>query len=182
MPPEQMLARLGCAANALSISLPYCHRARRATAACTKSCAKHGLNRRCYDQNKMNAEKIGRVLGIGVRVAGRVAGERLAGTAGQNAPPNSARAIAAPKGSATKRLARGAGGFLRPFARVGGALWLEVTGVFFLLFALAFVRALWQLRADALHGPEHWKFLGSATVVALFAYLALSSFWRARRK
>ncbi|HEV2214216.1 MAG TPA: hypothetical protein VGR64_02930 [Terracidiphilus sp.] len=130
----------------------------------------------------MKAEKIGRVLGTGVRVAGRMAGERIAGTPGQSTAQEPGRRPATPKISATKRLARGAGGFLRPFARVGGALWLEVTGFFFLLFALVFVRALWQLRASALHGPQHWKFVGSAAVVAAFLYLALSSFWRARRR
>jgi hypothetical protein len=133
----------------------------------------------------MKAEKIGRVLGIGMRVAGRVAGERIAGPAqagGQSIDGNAARTQAVPKAPATKRLARGAGGFLRPFARVGRALWLEVTGVFFLLFALGFVRAMWQLRASAVHGPEHWKFVGSCAVAAAFVYLAASAFWRARRK
>ena len=131
----------------------------------------------------MKAEKIGRVLGIGVRVAGRVAGERIAGPAqADKAKADSAKRRETPKTPATRRLARGAGGFLRPFARVGNALWLEVTGVFFLLFALGFVRAMWWLRDSALHGPEHWKFWGSAAMVLVFAYLAASSFWRARRK
>lgn len=144
---------------------------------------------------EVKPERIGRVLGIGVRVAGRVAGERLAGAAqssgaaqaggqkaGQDAASNATRAQVSAKAPATKRLARGMGGFLRPFARVGGALWLEVTGVFFLLFALVFGRAMWWMRADALHGPEHWKFLGSGAMVAAFVYLAASSFWRARKK
>ncbi|MGB6975724.1 MAG: hypothetical protein WBD67_13655, partial [Terracidiphilus sp.] len=98
------------------------------------------------------------------------------------AKPGATPAQAAPKAPATKRLARGVGGFLRPFARVSRALWLEVTGVFFLLFALVFVRAMWWMRASAVHGPEHWKFLGSGAVVAAFLYLAASSFWRAWRK
>lgn len=132
--------------------------------------------------NEMKAEKIGRVLGTSVRVAGRMAGERIAGTPEQSAAQEPGRRPATPKISVTKRLARGAGGFLRPFARVGGVLWLEVTGVFFLLFALVFVRAIWQSRASAVHGPGHWKFVGSAAVVLLFLYLAATSFWRARRK
>ena len=140
--------------------------------------------------DEVKPERIGRVLGIGLRVAG----EKLAGTqagaqqkaqsAGAN-PPHAqvaSRVQVAQKGQTTKRLARGLGGFLRPFARVGGALWLEVTGVFFLLFALVFVRAMWWQRASALHGPDHWKFWGSAAMVLLFLYLAVSSFWRARRK
>ena len=77
---------------------------------------------------------------------------------------------------------RGIAGFLRPFCRVGGIIWLEVAGVFFLLFALVFVRALWMHRASWAHGPDHDQFWGSAVVVLLFLYLGLTSFWRAWRK
>ncbi|HEY5083055.1 MAG TPA: hypothetical protein VII48_00915, partial [Rhizomicrobium sp.] len=79
-------------------------------------------------------------------------------------------------------IARGVGGFLRPFRRVGGILWLEVTGVFFLLFVVAFVPTMWRARASWAHGPDHRTFLVAAAIVALFLYLSVSSFWRARRK
>ena len=74
------------------------------------------------------------------------------------------------------------GGFLRPFSRVGGILWLEVTGVFFLLPVVAFGPTLWRMRASWLHGPDHRTFLVTAGVVVVFLYLSVSSFWRARRK
>lgn len=79
-------------------------------------------------------------------------------------------------------ITRGLGGFVRPFARVGRSLFLEVTGVFFLLFVLVFGNWAWRLRAQYLEGPEHSKFLVYAGMMLVFAYLTTSSFWRARRK
>jgi hypothetical protein len=74
------------------------------------------------------------------------------------------------------------GGFLRPFRRLGGILWLEVTGVLFLLPVVVFTPTLWRLRASYAHGPDHRTFLLTAGVVALFLYLGVSSFWRAQRR
>jgi hypothetical protein len=79
-------------------------------------------------------------------------------------------------------VARGVGGFLRPFRRVGGILWLEVTGSLFLLPVVAFAPALWRVRASWAHGPDHRTFLVTAGVMAVFLYLGVSSFWRARRR
>ena len=144
----------------------------------------------------MKPKKIGRALGIGLRVAGRMAGERLAG---QNAAPGHAQpneavaetasASAAPRqtagrtaGRASGGLARGIGGFLRPFGTVGRKLWLEVVGVFFLLPVLVFGEWMWRDRASWEHGPNQGTFLVSAAIVVVFLYLAVSSFWRAWRK
>ena len=78
---------------------------------------------------------------------------------------------------------RGVGGFLRPFGRVGGILWLEVTGVFFLIFVPVFAwRGMWPARASYLHGPEHLKFLVYTGLALVFLYLGVSSFWRAAKK
>jgi len=79
-------------------------------------------------------------------------------------------------------LVQGMRGFLRPFGRVGGILWLEVTGVFFLLPVLVFTPTLWRTRLSYLHGPDHRTFWASALVVVVFLYLGVSSFVRARRK
>jgi len=141
----------------------------------------------------MKPQTIGRVLGTGLRVAGRMAGEHVAASAqaAANAPANqsSAEATAAQTrvagqtaGKVSRGVVRGIGGFLRPFGRVGGIVWLEVTGVFFLLFVLVFARALWMYRASYAQGPDHQKFLASAPLVLVFLYLSVSSFWRARRK
>ncbi|MFZ1086327.1 MAG: hypothetical protein WAN35_15295 [Terracidiphilus sp.] len=142
----------------------------------------------------MRAQNIGRALGVGLRVAGRIAGERLAaGTQSASATSTAAssagvrgetgRCVAGQMaGRATGGLARGVGGFLRPFHRIGAILWLEITGVFFLLPVVVFAPRLWATRANWAHGPDHWRFLVTAAVMALFLYLSVSSFWRARKR
>ena len=82
----------------------------------------------------------------------------------------------------TRAAGRGVGGFLRPFGRVGGILWLEVTGFFFGLFALFFALDVWRTRLSYATGPQHSRFLIAAGLTAVFAYLSVSAFWRAGRK
>jgi hypothetical protein len=57
-----------------------------------------------------------------------------------------------------------------------------MTGAFFLLFVLAFLRAMWRVRASWMRGPEHMQFLGYTVLAGVFLYLGASSFWRARRR
>jgi hypothetical protein len=159
----------------------------------------------------MKAENIGRALGIGLRVAGRMAGQRLAGgaqTAGAQAAAGAAagqdvqtgqveqaeqagqveQAVAGggargqAAGRTAKGVARGVGGFLRPFRRLGGILWLEVTGAFFFLFVVAAALPLWRYRPSHLYGPYNKNFLAAAGIMVVFFYLGVSSFWRARRR
>jgi hypothetical protein len=141
----------------------------------------------------MKPQNIGRALGIGLRVAGRVAGQRMAASAQRAASPPAASPMAAPSaaqsraagqvaGQAARGAARGVGGFLKPFRRVGGIVWLEVTGVFFALPVLVFGPVLWRTRMSWAHGPDHRTFLVTAGIVLLFLYLSLSSFWRARHR
>jgi hypothetical protein len=77
---------------------------------------------------------------------------------------------------------QGLGGFLRSFRRVGGILWLEVTGAFFLLPVVVFAPTLWKASAGYSHTTDHRTFWASAVVVVLFLYLSVSSFWQARRR
>ena len=153
----------------------------------------------------MRPQTIGRVLGIGIRVAGRLAGQRLAGsgqaqagnsTGGAGTRPVTIEGVSSATtgraatgrvtgrnaGRATGGLARGVGGFLRPFQRLGNILFLEVVGVFFFVFVLVFGQTAWRTRASYLHGPDHQKFLVAAALMVAFLYLSVSSFWRARRK
>ncbi len=150
--------------------------------------------------NGMRAQIFGRVLGTGLRVAGKMAGERLSAAMDPPATPqfqaqpqaqpiaNAPARIPTPVQAARKTVqasgavAKGVGGFLRPFQRVGGILWLEVTGVFFLLPVVVFTPNLWRMRASWAQGPDHRMFLITAGVVMLFLYLGVTSFWRARRK
>jgi hypothetical protein len=130
----------------------------------------------------MNSKTIGRTLGIGLRVAGRIASQRLAGTAPTQAAQTIANAgVAARTGTAKRAVAEGVGGVLRPFRRAGGILWLEITGAFFLLPVVAFAPTVWRTRLSWLHGPDHRTFCAAVVVVSLFLYLGVSSFWRARR-
>jgi hypothetical protein len=143
---------------------------------------------------------IGRALGIGVRVLGRMAGQQLGPpqqpaaarpqvhqpvpVAGSGTPNRSAsQATARTAIQRGRSVSRGVGGFLRPFRRVGGILWLEVTGVFFLIFVPVFVwRGVWPARASYAHGPDHLRFLVFTGLALLFLYLGVSSFWRAHRR
>lgn len=149
----------------------------------------------CYHLIKMKPQSIGRALGIGLRVAGRMAGQAVAGAtqAAESKPAPSAAAAAdqnRPAGrtrsqrasQASHGIAQGLRGFLRPFSRVGGILWLEVTGVFFFLPVVVFGPTVWRTRLSWAHGPDHRTFLVAAGVVVLFLYLSVTSFWRARRK
>jgi hypothetical protein len=137
----------------------------------------------------MKPQSIGRALGIGLRVAGRIAGQRIAAGA-QSSAHQPTPAAASPQirasgqvaGKATRSVARGLGGFLRPFSRVGRILWLEVTGVFFFLPVVVFGPTVWRTRLSWAHGPDHRTFLIAAGIVLLFLYLSVTSFLRARRK
>jgi hypothetical protein len=142
----------------------------------------------------MRPQTIGRTLGIGLRVAGRIAGQRLAGAPGQARQPVAgagvaeriagpgAQQIPARAGEVKRALAAGVGGLLRPFRRVGGILWLEITGAFFLLPVLAFAPTVWRTRLSWMHGPDHRTFWAGVVVVTVFFYLGVTSFWRARRR
>ena len=150
----------------------------------------------------MNPNEIGKKLGIGVRVAGRIAQQRAqeraqesarakaqsqnTGTSVQSAPvldyTGKVREISKNSNRFARAAGRGVGGFLRPFGRVGGILWLEMTGFFFGLFALYFAVDLWRTRLSYATGPQHSRFLIAATLTVIFSYLSVSSFWRANRK
>lgn len=134
-------------------------------------------------------------MGIGLRVAGRVAGEKIAGSSPAAQPPRAPVSVV-PVRSATERgqqaaaTARnvgraaqmGAGGFFRSFRRAGSIVWLQVTGSFFFLPVLAFAPKLWQARASWQQGPDHRTFVATAILVVVFSYLGATSFWRAARK
>jgi hypothetical protein len=137
----------------------------------------------------MKPQSIGRALGIGLRVAGRLAVQQAApGKPGTGASANAdsgvagSRAAGKTAGKAARGAVRGVGGFFKPFRRVGGKLWLEVTGVFFALPVVVFLPTAWKTRGDWAHGPDHRTFLIATGIVLLFLYLSVSSFVRARQK
>ena len=144
----------------------------------------------------MKPQSIGRALGIGLRVAGRIAGQQVAASAqaGASQPAPAAHAAGAAAiaaqtraagmvaGQATRGVGRGVWGFLRPFRRVGGIIWLEVVGVFFFLPVVVFGPTVWKTRQSWAYGPDHRTFLIAAGIVLLFLYLSVTSFLRARRR
>jgi hypothetical protein len=131
----------------------------------------------------MRPQTIGRTLGIGLRVAGRIAGQRWASPGHAQRPQTIAGTrVAAPAVNVKQAVRQGVSGLLNPIRRVSGILWLEVTGAFFLLPVVVFAPTLWRARMSWLHGPDHRSFWAAAVVVPLFLYLGVSSFWRARRR
>jgi len=147
----------------------------------------------------MKPEFIGRVVGTGVRVAGRMAWNGIgsmhnsasgnpqaqANNQVQGASGGNAQAAAQVARTATQTgrgVAKGLGGMVRPFRRVGGILWLEITGAFFLLPVVVFAPNIWRFRASWAAGPDHRTFLVSVIVVTVFLYLGVTSFWRANRR
>src|SRR6202012_5813708 len=147
----------------------------------------------------MEPNRFGRKLGIGVRVASRMVKERAAqannaaASTPQAAPaqattPRPATPPPAPKknlleparrvGEGTRRFGQA---FWEPLKHVSATLWLEITGLFFALFALFFGQNAWRTRASVLHGPEHAHFLLYAIVTLVFVYFCVSSFVKAAR-
>lgn len=70
-----------------------------------------------------------------------------------------------------------------PFAHASSILWLEVTGLFFALFAILFAQHAWTLRSawhgSPAHPEDHTHFLLYCALSALFLYFTASSFLRA---
>lgn len=146
----------------------------------------------------MEPNRFGRKLGIGVRVASRMVKERAA-QANQKSDAAAPEQAAAPRPSAppppratrnyseparrvgigTRRFGQA---FFGPLKHISGTLWLEITGLFFALFAVFFGQSAWRTRASALHGPEHAHFLLYAILTLVFIYFCISSFVKASRR
>jgi hypothetical protein len=146
----------------------------------------------------MEPNRFGRKLGIGVRVASRMVKERAAqannaaASTPQAAPPPRPATPPpppAPKknlveparrvGEGTRRFGQA---FWEPLKHVSATLWLEITGLFFALFALFFGQNAWNTRTSVLHGPEHAHFLLYAVATLIFLYFCVSSFVKAARR
>jgi hypothetical protein len=142
----------------------------------------------------MEPKKVGRTLGIGVRVASNMLRERVERAAASAHAPSTAgsgrpAATPAPSVPLSRRVAtakRGAKAFgqalLGPFTHAGGVLWLEITGLFFALFALFFVQSIYRVRTAWRQGPEHTHLLLYCALAFVFAWFSASSFARAYRK
>ena len=132
----------------------------------------------------MEPRKVGRTLGIGVRVASNMLRQRVEQAAEAResrppapSPPLSSRVVTAKRGA--KAFGQG---LLGPFTHAGKVLWLEITGLFFALFALYFAQNVYRVRAAWRQGPEHSHLLLYCALAAAFAWFSFSSFARAYRR
>lgn len=73
-----------------------------------------------------------------------------------------------------------------PFVRLSGVLWLEMTGVFFGIFAVFAGGGAWKMRGaireTAANQDAHARFLWAVVMAAVFGYFCATSFLKARRK
>lgn len=137
----------------------------------------------------MEPHRFGRTLGIGLRVASRIVKERTSESSAKNVSHSAARTLET-RGKViaqkSKNVAEGGRrfgkAFFAPLAHVASVLWLEITGVFFAIFALFFMQSWWKVRAAYATGPDHRKFLLYGILSVVFLYFCVSSFFRARRK
>jgi hypothetical protein len=138
----------------------------------------------------MGAETTGRKLGIGLRLAANAARKRASHTGAipaslpvqaKSIPAASALATSKAKAMAqrTKRFGEAVWG---PMAHTGSVLWLEITGLFFALFAAFFGQSMYKFRAAWKTGPDHTHFLIYSALTVLFAGFTVSQFYRARLK
>lgn len=127
---------------------------------------------------------------------GAASGPRPAGSASAvpEAAANKAASAAAKKVAQArevkKGLKRGSRRFGEavwgPFVRLSGVLWLEVSGVFFGIFALMAVGYLWKMRgvwhSSAANVEGHRGVMGAVAMLVLFGYFCVSNFVRARQR
>jgi len=133
----------------------------------------------------MEPTRVGRKLGIGVRVASGMVRDRASQAA--HSMQQEAPAYAARGAQTSRAVAAGAKSFGKsvwgPFAHAGGVLWLEITGLFFFLFGIFFAQGAYRMRhAWHVSGPAHTRLILYAVVALVFFYFTFSSFYRARKK
>jgi len=73
-----------------------------------------------------------------------------------------------------------------PFVKLSGVLWLELTGVFFGIFALFASGGVWKMRGEwrqtAANPDAHIRLIAAAAMAVLFGYFCVSSFMKASRR
>jgi hypothetical protein len=74
-----------------------------------------------------------------------------------------------------------------PFVKLSGVLWLELTGVFFGIFAVFAIGGTWKMLGQwrhqtAVNHDAYLRLIGAAAMAVIFGYFCVSSFVRARRR
>jgi len=156
----------------------------------------------------MDSGRLGRVLGIGTRLAARTLVQAVDAATAANphassAQPKQSKAenagrVAAARATETagkmqvteRGLAAGGKRFGETvwgrFVKLSGALWLELTGVFFGIFAVFAGGNAWKMRwalhETAANRDAHSRLLISVAMAAVFGYFCVSSFVKANRR
>jgi hypothetical protein len=89
------------------------------------------------------------------------------------------------RGAVTNAAKVGGKSIFASVTRLSGVLWLEVTGTFFAVFALFLSQSVWKLRAGFRlppTAPDAQRLYLHTAIFLAFAYFAVSSFVRARRR
>ena len=137
----------------------------------------------------MEYVNLGRKLGRGTRLAAEALRSQTqdAVIAARSKTPEVAskgRVVAKQGQVVTRNVSSGTRGFTRgfwkPFSHAVRALWHEITGLFFGIFALFFAQGMWRVRHAWQSGPEHRHFVVYLFVMILFAYFSISSFVSSR--
>jgi len=164
----------------------------------------------------MDSVRFGRALGIGARAAAKTlvtavdaatapspssARQSAGASAASSEDRSKAEASGARLGEKTARttaqvvqtgqgLKRGGKRFGEavwgPFAKASNQLWLELTGVFFGIFAVSAATSAWKMRGGlhetAGNHDAHVHLLLAVAMAVVFGYFCVSSFVRANRR
>jgi hypothetical protein len=147
--------------------------------------------------SRMDRVRFGRALGTGARAAAKsmlsaaqaaAAPNPSAPTAPPRQPPDRPAPSRAqiPDPRVVKEQARNLKRSVwSPFAKFSSVLWLEITGLFFALFALVMGEQVWKWHAAIRlppNAPGAQRLYLYILLFALFGYFTVSSFVRARRR
>lgn len=160
----------------------------------------------------MDSVRFGRALGVGARAAAKTLVSAVDAATAPNpsagAKPAGAKKSAASAAASDERLGQQAArassqisvnsaglkqgskrfgqAVWRPFVKLSGVLWLELTGVFFGIFALSAASRAWMWRAAMHETAEnhlgHERFEWAVVMAVVFAYFCVTSFLKARRR
>lgn len=160
----------------------------------------------------MDSVRFGRALGVGARAAAKTLVSAVDAATAPNpsmaAKPAGAKKTSASSKATGERLGQqtaraasqmtvtGAGlkqggkqfgkAVWRPFVKLSGVLWLELTGVFFGIFALSAAGGAWRMREamyeTATNHLAHERFEWAVVMAVVFAYFCVTSFLKARRR
>jgi hypothetical protein len=164
----------------------------------------------------MDSVRFGRALGIGARLAaktlvtavdaatapnpsaGKTAGaSAAAGSADQSKAEASGARLGEKAARTTAHVKQTGQGLKRggrrfgeavwgPFVKLSGQLWLELTGVFFGIFAAFAASSAWKMRGElhqtAANHDAHGHLLLTAAMAVVFGYFCFSSFVKANRR